>query len=272
MAERWQYLGAGFDSNGDIVASTRFTVYYAPPYVPTALTTLAEVYSQATGAASPGNPYVPGTGMGELWLPPGFSYDVVIDDAVGGTKFNTRTERVDALGVDIGFQRQALDNGIVTAAELADGAIQTRNVPAGIITAAKMLDGGFDVIGVNPLVNTVLTAGVACAAGAMTTVLTASISGFNSSRPSRTLVIVDWQNVTAWTIAAGTITTQVDSAANSKVHKLQNAGGSISGRHIVLKDLASGLPSTIFQVQPSSAPAMGTITIKARMTLFSFGN
>ena len=147
---RSQFTDALIDVHGETVTSCRVTVYLAPPYAAAPLTTPAVLFNAESGAATPGNPFLPSSGIVSVWAAPG-SYDVKIEDTAVPAKLATRVVRWDAVPGDKGLiSAQVGDDQITTptiapgavgATEIADGSVGSAELAASAVTTAKILDG-----------------------------------------------------------------------------------------------------------------------------------
>lgn len=119
---------------GKPVSTTKVTVYVAVPQAATAQTTLASIFTNETGATTPGNPFFATTGEINFWVGSG-TYDLKIEDTAVPAKFATRIVRFDGLPYDAGITNAMLADSIITSAKIVDGTIAQADLSAAVIAA-----------------------------------------------------------------------------------------------------------------------------------------
>lgn len=96
MADRAQFLDVAWYKDPDTGVlrpgeGAQVTVYLAPPAAGARFTTLAQIFSDDSGAGTPGNPFITESGAIDFWAEEN-PYDIVIEDVSGDPKFEDVTK------------------------------------------------------------------------------------------------------------------------------------------------------------------------------------
>lgn len=122
-----------------VILTARVTVYVAPPFAAQSMTTLAAIFSAATGVGSPGNPFDATAGEASFFAGPG-AYDVKIEDLAVPARFDTRTIRFESQPGDQGILAQMIAAGTISTSAIADGAVVANKIASGVIDYTKISD------------------------------------------------------------------------------------------------------------------------------------